>query len=240
MASERGENGRADEKIQLRLFFARTRACQAQDASLASPSMKAKIAVCASGEGTNFEAIVEASRQGALAADIVGLIANRAGIGAIRRAEKLGIPHRVISAKNFPSRGEWDEAVAAQLREWQADWVVLAGFLALIGPKTLKTFHRRIVNTHPALLPKFGGAGMYGDFVHAAVLKAKEKESGVTIHLIDEVYDRGRILAQERVKVEPSDTLESLSARVRALEISLYPRVLNDLVTGRISSGEES
>lgn len=197
--------------------------------------MKAKIAVLASGEGTNFEAIALAARDGRLNAEVAGLITNRAKIGAVERATRLGVPAKILPPKNFASRETWDQAVVDQLRAWQVDWVVLAGFLALIGPKMLAAYPNRIVNSHPALLPKHGGAGMYGDNVHAAVLAAGDRESGITIHTIDAEYDRGQILAQERVKVLPGDTVASLSARVKALEVALYPRVLNDLVTGRLT-----
>jgi phosphoribosylglycinamide formyltransferase-1 len=196
--------------------------------------MTANLIVCASGEGTNFEAIVRASQEGKLAARVTGLVTNRPGIGALVRAQKLGIPSVVLNPKNFTSRSEWDHAMVSQFREWKADYVVLAGYLALIGPEVLKSFAQRVVNSHPALLPKFGGAGMYGDHVHAAVVKAGEKESGVTIHLIDEVFDRGKVLAQERVVVLPNDTAETLSRRVKDLEVLLYPKVINDMVTGRL------
>jgi phosphoribosylglycinamide formyltransferase-1 len=199
--------------------------------------MKPKIVVCASGEGTNFEAIVKASREGRLAADVVGLIANRGKIGAIGRANRLDLPHKIIARQKFTKRSEWDQAMVRQLEKWKADWVVLAGFLALIGPKVLARYPQKVVNSHPALLPKYGGEGMYGDHVHEAVLKAGDKETGVTIHLIDAVYDQGRIIAQERVRVQPGDDLDRLSERVKALEVSIYPKVLNDLVTGRGSRG---
>lgn len=196
--------------------------------------MTPNLVVCASGEGTNFEAIVHASREGKLAAHVAGLVVNRKGIGAIERAQKLGIPYTVLNPKNYPSRSDWDRAMVAQFKEWKADYVILAGYLALIGPEVLKNFAQRVVNSHPALLPKFGGAGMYGDRVHEAVVKAGEKESGVTIHLIDEVFDRGKIIAQERVVVHPEDTTETLSRRVKDLEVLLYPTVINDMVTGRL------
>lgn len=125
--------------------------------------------------------------------------------------------------------------MAAQLRKWGGEWVVLAGYLALVGPKVLHGYPKRIVNSHPALLPKFGGEGMYGDRVHAAVLQAGERETGITVHLIDEVYDRGAILAQARVEVLADDTPSALAARVKACESAFYPKVLNDLVTGRIT-----
>src|SRR5262249_30079567 len=108
---------------------------------------------------------------------------------------------------------------------------------ALVGPQVLAGFPKRVINIHPSLLPNHGGAGMYGDRVHSAVLESGDSHSGVTIHVVDAVYDRGKVLAQEKVPVEPGDTLATLSARVRALELAMYPRILNDLVTGRITTG---
>ena len=197
--------------------------------------MKKKIAVFASGEGSNFEAIVQASRQGRLAADVVGLLVSRAKIGALGRASLLGVPSRILAPKAFADAGAWDAAVLGQLKTWGADWVVLAGFLSLVGPKVVSAFPGRIVNCHPALLPKYGGAGMYGVKVHAAVLAAGEREIGVTVHLVDGEYDRGRILAQERLPITAGETAASLEAKVKALENAFYPKVLNDLVTGRIT-----
>jgi phosphoribosylglycinamide formyltransferase-1 len=199
--------------------------------------MSPKIVVCASGEGTNFEAIVRASREGGLKAEIAGLISNRKGIGALGRARLLSVPQKILSPRDYALRSDWDRDMVRQLESWKADWVVLAGFLALIGPQVLARFPGRIVNSHPALLPKFGGEGMYGDRVHEAVLKAGESETGITIHTIDGEYDRGMILAQDRVTVEKGDTAATLAEKVKAREVSFYPKVLNDLVTGRIKPG---
>jgi len=198
--------------------------------------MKAKIAVCASGLGSNFASIVQASREGRLAADIVGLIANRPAIGALDKAKNLQIPAVTLAPQQFASRELWDSAMCSQLGDWGADWVVLAGFLTLIGTQVLLHYPQKVVNIHPALLPKFGGRGMYGDHVHRAVLAAGEAWTGVTIHLVDHIYDRGRIVAQENVRVENADTVETLARRVKAIEGSFYPKVLNDLVTGRITT----
>ncbi len=196
-----------------------------------------RIAVCASGEGTNFEALIMASRQQSLQADIVGLIASRSGIGAIDRAQRLNVPCKVISMKSFPDYASWDKELVRQLKSWQADWVVLAGFLNKIGPQVLQAFPQRVVNSHPALLPKFGGVGMFGAKVHSAVLAAREVETGVTIHLIDHEFDQGKILAQQKVMVESGDTAASLEARVKAAETEFLPRILDALVTGRITFG---
>lgn len=199
--------------------------------------MKAKLAICASGDGTNFEAIVQSARAGELQAEIVGLIVNRAAAGAVARATRLGVPVRVLSSKEFASRQAWDEAMVSQLKSWGADWIALAGYLALIGPQVLAVYPKRIVNTHPALLPKYGGEGMYGLKVHEAVIAAGEKVTGVTVHLIDEVYDRGLILKQAEMLIKPEDTAATLSERLKALENQIYPKILNDLLTGRLATG---
>jgi phosphoribosylglycinamide formyltransferase-1 len=198
--------------------------------------MKSKLAVFASGDGSNFQALVEASRSGALAADVVGLIANRGKIGALGRAARLHVPAAIMSPKAFTSRADWDRAVVKQLKDWGVEWIALAGFLALIGPELLRSFPGRIVNSHPSLLPRHGGHGMYGSNVHAAVLAAGDRETGITVHTIDEQYDRGAILSQLKVPVLEGDTLSTLEARVKAAEISFYPKVLNELVTGRLGS----
>lgn len=199
--------------------------------------MITRLVVCASGEGTNFESMVEATHQGALRAEVVGLITNRRLAGAIARAERLGISHHVLSPPKFATRAEWDAAMVGQLAAWQTDWVALAGFLVRIGPQVLHKYSGRIVNSHPALLPKYGGEGMYGDHVHRAVIAAGETETGVTIHLIDEHYDRGKILAQARLTVRQGESAVQLAQRVKALERTLYPKVLNDLLITSSTTG---
>lgn len=202
---------------------------------LASLPMKPRIAVCASGTGSNFSAIVAAAQAGSLGAEVVGLICNRPKAGVVGRAKLAKIPCRLLAPKDFSKREAWDAAMVTQLQKWQADWVVLAGFLLLVGPQLLAAYPRRIVNSHPSLLPKYGGAGMYGDNVHVSVLGAGEQESGVTIHLIDSRYDQGQILAQQKVPVLPGDTFASLAERVKTAEHQFYPRVLSDLVSGRLT-----
>jgi len=199
--------------------------------------MQTRMVICASGEGSNFEAIVQASRSLALAAQISGLIVSRSDAGVLERAARLQVPQKILNPKQFDQREAWDQAFLKQLQEWQADWVVLAGFLSLIGPRVLKAYAGRVVNSHPSLLPKHGGAGMYGERVHQAVISGADLETGITIHLVDAAYDRGRILAQEKVSVLAGDTAVTLGARVKAAERVFYPRILNDLVTGRITTG---
>ena len=171
-----------------------------------------------------------------MAGEVVGLIANRSKAGVLERAARMAVPARVLAPRNFANAELWDRAFSATLKELGADWIVLAGFLARIGPIVLKEFPGRIVNSHPALLPKYGGAGMYGERIHAAVLAAGEKETGVTIHIVNQDYDSGRIVAQERLLIQPGETAAALSQRLKSLEHELYPRVLNDLIVGRLTA----
>lgn len=194
-----------------------------------------RIAVFASGEGSNFEALVQASRNGVLNAEIALLLVNRPTAGALERANRLEISSVVLNPKDFPSRDQWDSAVLKTLQKERIEWVALAGFLTLIGPRTLEAYPRRIVNVHPALLPEFGGPGMYGERVHQAVIASGRKESGITIHLVDAEYDRGEILAQVRVALTEGETPAQLAAKIHHLEHQNYPKVLNDLVWGRLT-----
>jgi len=195
-----------------------------------------KIAVLASGNGSNFEAIVLKSRSGDLSAEVVGLIVNREQCGAIIRAERLGVASTTIVRAQFSTIQEWNEAIKKQLIEWQASWVVLAGFTGLIGAAILNEFPNRVVNSHPSLLPKFGGQGMFGDNVHAAVVSAREVETGITVHLLNERFDEGPVVAQKKIPVMPNDTPSTLAERVKQVEKKFYPAVLQDLLTGRIKS----
>lgn len=197
---------------------------------------KTKMAVMASGDGSNFEAIVTAANSSRLDAEIVGLLVNREGCGALARADRLKIPSSVFSRIAYPSADAWNEAMKQQLLRWQAEWVVLAGFTGLIGSSILAEFHNRVVNSHPSLLPKFGGKGMYGSKVHAAVVAAGETETGVTIHLLNERFDEGPVVAQIKVPVQKSDSAETLAERVKTTERVFYPQVLQELLTGRIKS----
>jgi len=198
--------------------------------------MQTKVAVLASGDGSNFEALVNATRAGSLHAEIVGLITNRAGVGVLSRAERLKVPSATLARAQFSSPEEWNIAIRDQLKKWQAEWIILAGYTGLIGATILAAFPNRVVNSHPSLLPKFGGKGMYGDKVHAAVLQAKELETGITVHLLNERFDEGPIVAQTKVAIEANDTAESLAERVKSRERLFYPTVLQDLLTGRIKT----
>lgn len=184
-----------------------------------------------SGGGSNFEALVAAARRGEIPrADFRLLISNKPGAGALDRAARLGVPARVFDPKTFPDRGACFDAVADALLEKGVRVVCLAGFLLKVEPNFIRRFPGRILNIHPALLPKFGGKGMYGRHVHEAVLAAGEKESGCTVHLVDDEFDHGPAIARAKVPVVPGDTAEGLAARVLEQEHRLYPAALRQFL----------
>ena len=187
---------------------------------------KLRIGVLASGEGTTLQALLDACELGKLAAEVVLVISNNRDAGALRRALAAAVRTRHLSSATHPNADDLDRAMLAALYEARVDVVVLAGYMKKVGPRMLEAFAGKMVNTHPGLLPKFGGQGMYGRKVHEAVIAAKEKESGATVHLVDGEYDHGEILGQVRVPVMPGDTAESLSERVQAAERPLLVQVL--------------
>jgi phosphoribosylglycinamide formyltransferase 1 len=194
-----------------------------------------RIGFLASHNGSNMQAIIDACKSGALQAVPAVVISNNMDSGALARAESEGIPHYHLSGNTHPEPASLDQAILDTLLEHGVEVVVLAGYMKKLGPKTLAHFAGRILNVHPALLPKFGGKGMYGMHVHEAVIAAGEKESGVSIHVVDEEYDTGPVLAQARVPVMPGDTAETLQARVLKREHTLFPETLQRIVAGEIT-----
>jgi phosphoribosylglycinamide formyltransferase 1 len=186
---------------------------------LPSPPMTMRIAVAVSGRGSNLEALLRALGPGA-PARVVVVLSDRPAAGGLARAADHGVPGEVLAAPNDPA--EW----LARLERHRVDLLVLAGYLKLVPPEVVARYRGRIVNVHPALLPAFGGRGMYGHRVHEAVLASGARESGATVHLVDEVYDRGAILAQARVPVLPGDDADRLAARVLEAEHRLLPAVV--------------
>jgi phosphoribosylglycinamide formyltransferase 1 len=191
-----------------------------------------KIGVLASHEGTTLQAVLDACASGSLPARVVLVISNNSGSGALRRAALAGVPSLHLSGAAYPDPAELDGAIRDALVAARVDLVFLAGYMKRLGPKVLAAFAGKILNTHPALLPKFGGEGMYGMNVHRAVLAAGEGESGPSVHLVDGDYDTGAVLAQRRVPVEPGDTPETLAARVQECERALVVDVFRELATG--------
>ncbi len=182
-----------------------------------------------------MQAIIDAAKKGKLHARPVVVISNNADSTALERARSEGIPGFYLSGKTHPDPDSLDQAILDTLLACNVDIVVLAGYMKKLGPGTLSRFTGRILNIHPALLPKHGGKGMYGIHVHESVIADGEKESGVTIHLVTEEYDRGPIIAQVRVPVEPGDTPEMLAQRVLIQEHILYPATLEGIATGEIN-----
>ncbi|MBL8642296.1 MAG: phosphoribosylglycinamide formyltransferase [Rhodospirillaceae bacterium] len=193
-----------------------------------------RLGFLASHNGTNMRAIVAACQQGRLNAEPALLISNNKDCGAIAWADLQGLPWQHLSATKLGSEDALDAALAAALTAAKVDLIVLAGYMRKLGPKILAAFPKRILNVHPALLPKFGGQGMYGKHVHEAVLKSGERVSGATIHIVDGEYDHGPIVMQGEVKVEIGDTPDTLAQRVQAKEQEMYPLVLQKIFSGQI------
>lgn len=190
-----------------------------------SPSKK-NIAIFASGSGTNAEAIMKHFQDHPSIS--VGLvISNNADAFVLERAKKFGVKSLVFNRKKIVETEEVDKALADNA----IDFIVLAGFMLLFPERLVKKFPARIVNIHPALLPKYGGKGMYGMYVHEAVVKSKEQESGITIHWVNEKYDEGQIIFQARCPVSPADSPEDVAAKVHQLEHHHYPMVIEKLVS---------
>ncbi len=196
--------------------------------------MKLILGFFASHGGSNMQAIIDAVKAGSLDAELGCVISNNSKSGASDRAEKEGIPFYHISSKTHPDESEMEKSMIAALESNNVNLVILAGYMKKIGSPILEKYQGRILNIHPALLPKYGGQGMYGMNVHKAVVAAGEKESGATIHIVDEVYDNGRILAQSHVPVLPEDTPDDLAARVLKTEHQLYTDTLQKIVSGEI------
>lgn len=193
-----------------------------------------KLGFLASHGGSNMQAILNGCQSGAIKAEPTLLICNNPKATAIERATRAGIPFKVLNGKTHPDPQQLDQAMRESLMEAGIDLVILAGYMKKIGPLTLSAFSNRILNIHPALLPKFGGKGMYGMRVHQAVIEAGETESGSTVHLINEEYDEGPILQQSPIPVMPDDTAESLQARIMVNEYSLYPDTIAKISRGEI------
>ena len=184
------------------------------------------IAVFASGNGTNAEKIAQYFKDN----DNVSvnlILTNNPRAGVLQRAAKLGIPSLVFDRDTFYNKSD----VVDVLRSNKTDLIVLAGFMWLVPAGILNEYENRIVNIHPALLPKYGGKGMYGHHVHEAVLAAKEKESGITIHYVNEKYDEGQIIFQAKVTVDDDDTPDTLAEKIHKLEYEHYPRVIEEILS---------
>ena len=187
--------------------------------------MQKNIAIFASGSGTNAENIIR-HFQGNKDVNVALVVSNKPDAYVLVRAANLNVPSLTLTREEF-ARGE---ELARLMKERGIDFIVLAGFLLRVPEALIEAYPGRIVNIHPALLPKYGGQGMYGDRVHRAVVEAGERESGITIHLIDEQYDRGTTVFQAKCPVLPGDTPDDVARKVHALEYAHYPEVIGQLL----------
>ena len=185
-----------------------------------------KIAVFASGNGSNFQAIIDVVESGELKAEISLLVCDKPGAYAVERANNAGITSFIFQAKEYAGKEEYEQAIVAELKRYGVEFIVLAGYMRLLGPTLLSAYQGRIVNIHPSLLPAFPGKDAIGQ-----ALAAKAKWSGVTIHYVDEGMDTGPIIIQERVKLEEKETRDSLQKKIQQIEHRLYPEILQMLLT---------
>src|SRR5471030_554248 len=186
-------------------------------------SMKKRIAIFASGSGSNAQKIMEHFKRNS-EAEVVLVLTNNPQAYVLQRADNFEIPSHIFTRQEFY---ESDDVIRL-LKNLQVDLIVLAGFLWLVPDSLLKAFPNKIINLHPALLPKYGGKGMYGDHIHKAVLAAQEEESGITIHFANQNFDEGEILHQSRFKIEAGDTLEVIKFKIQQLEHHHFPRVIEN------------
>jgi phosphoribosylglycinamide formyltransferase-1 len=193
-----------------------------------------RLGFLASHGGSNMQAILDACQDGRLTAAPAVVISNNSGSQSLTRARRAEVPAYHLSGKTHPEPDALDAAILDVLHRHQVNLVILVGYMRLLGPKTLAAYQRRILNIHPALLPSFGGKGLYGPAVHEAVLSAGDSETGVTIHVVDEQFDSGPIIAQVTVPVEKDDTTESLAARVLAQEHLLFVETLQRIERGEL------
>jgi len=191
--------------------------------------LKRKIAIFASGSGTNAEEIIKYF-QDHENIEISMILSNNPKAFVLQRAEKHKIPHQVFTRNEYYKERKVDRI----LKSGGIDFIVLAGFMWLVPERFVKNYPNRIVNIHPALLPKYGGKGMYGNFVHEAVKKNNEKESGITIHWVNESYDEGNIIFQAKCTLNSDDTPDDIASKVHKLEYLHYPKVIEKVVLGTL------
>nr|WP_294941447.1 phosphoribosylglycinamide formyltransferase [uncultured Mucilaginibacter sp.] len=187
--------------------------------------MKKRIAIFASGSGSNAQKIMEHFKRNA-DAEVVLILTNNPQAYVLQRADNFEIPSHIFTRQEFYDTDD----VISLLKNLQVDIIVLAGFLWLVPKSLLNAFPNKIINLHPALLPKFGGKGMYGDNVHKAILAAGEEESGITIHFVNAEFDEGEVIHQSKFKIEPGDTLEIVKFKGQQLEHQHFPKVIENLL----------
>ncbi len=195
-----------------------------------------RIAVFASGKGSNLKAILDAINEKRIhGAEVVVVISNNSGAGALEIARAQGIPACHISRLQFETDEAFDRELLSLLERMNINFIVLAGYMKKISSSIVRKYRNRILNIHPALLPAFGGSGMYGARVHEAVLASGAKFSGATVHVVDEVYDHGPIVLQQRVEISPGETPETLASKIHAIEHRIYPEAIQLFAEGKVS-----
>ena len=184
-----------------------------------------------------MQAITDGCKSGAIHAEVAVLICNNEDAYVLKRAEAAGIPSYILNRKTCGSEDAIADRILELMAQYEIDMIFLAGYMRKMHPAVLDRYANRVFNIHPALLPKYGGKGMYGIHVHEAVIAAGEKESGVTIHRVNSQYDSGQIIRQTTVPVEPGDTAETLAARVLEREHAFLVEVIADIADGKIPLG---
>jgi len=200
----------------------------------ARTSRELQLGVFASGRGSNFSALLKAIAEDRLNAQVRLLVSNRSDAGALGTALEQGIPTKILSSADFSSGDRFVKTLLFELRKHGVDFIALAGYLKKVPMEVIREYRHRIVNIHPALLPSFGGKGLYGHVVHEAVLNHGCKITGVTVHIVDEQYDHGPIVAQRSVPVKEDDTADSLAERVLQMEHRLYAETLQLFAEGKV------
>ena len=198
---------------------------------------KLRLGVLASHTGSTLQAVLDACADGRIAAAVAVVIGNNSEARALERARAADVPAIHLSSHTHPIEAELDAAIAAALAAQRVDVVLLAGYMRKLGQRVLEQFAGRILNTHPALLPKFGGRGMYGRRVHEAVVAAGDRQSGASVHWVDADYDTGRVIDRRTVPVLPDDTAAALEERVQRAEKELLIDVLGRLAAGTLDRG---
>lgn len=185
-----------------------------------------RIAALVSGGGSNFQALLNATRRGRIPGKFVAVISSRPDARALERARKARVPTLVLEPKRFSRREEHDQVLAEVLNQANVDLVCLAGYVVLLTPTFFRRFRKPIMNVHPSLLPAFGGKGMYGRRIHEAVIESGVKVSGCTVHFVDQGFDTGPIILQHPVTVRESDTADTLASQILEWEHRLYPEAV--------------
>jgi len=193
------------------------------------------LCVLASGSGSNLKAIIKAGKTGKISSQVALVISNNSDSGALNTAKKYKIPAIHLSQKLFESPAEFNKELLRLLKKFKIDLIILAGYMKIVSPEIIQKYKNKILNIHPALLPAFGGKGMYGINVHEAVLSSGEKKSGATVHMVDSEYDEGPVVLQKEVRIGAKETPETLRKKILRIEHNLYPEAIKLFEDRKIS-----